>query len=409
MYINQDLRQERSAIVDEMKAMLDRAESQNRDLNAAEAKDYAAKEKQIDSLAKRIERSERVDAEVAYNNQIIGSVPRAPVGDSSDRQRMGAVDTAAMARFFRTGDTSSFQNSLSIGTDSEGGFTISEQFDRDLFASIAEVNPVFRDVERVTTPSDNFVRIYTDGGADSGRVAENATRTETTGPSFAKVKIPLSMLYANVYMSEEVLLASDYDLMGHVRREVEIAFDSNLESDLIAGDGAGVNPTGILTAADSTDGDAARAFGSYQLVSGASTDAVSYDEIVGLLHSLPPRYRRNAKLYASTEVIQAMRLLKDTANLPLWRDTDGGAGRPQTFLGVEVVEVPSMPGFGASEKTLIYGDLSQGYAFASHQAGTQWQRDPYTTPGIVKAYVRLYCGGSPTDTKAVKVFQQAAS
>jgi len=408
-----DLRMERSELIAKMQKMLNYASAHKRDLTPQEAKSYDEMNDKVDALKAQADRLEHTNSLSAGLNDPVGPRRNPPsvgggFGGFDDGVLSGSRKPewkANAEKFFRTGQV---QNALQIGTDSDGGFTISEQFDRDLFGTIAEQNPIFRDCEKMTTTSDNYVRIYSVGGADTGRVAENATRTETTGIEFDKVKIHLSMLYANVYLTEEVLMSSEYDLMGHVTREVQIGFNAKLESEFLDGDGSGTAPTGILHAADSTDADGTRAFGSYQLIDADATDAVTYNEVIELLHSLPPRYRNGARLYASTEVIQSLRLLKDLNGLPIWRDGEGVVGRPQSLLGVEVVEVPAMPGLAAGNKVMVYGNLAQGYGFASHVNGTRLTRDPFTQPGQVRVYSRLFCGAKPTDTRAVKVLRLAA-
>lgn len=405
-----DLRAERGELIKKMKSMLTFAQAHNRDLTAKEAKTYDELNERVDGLLAQAERLERVGALEEHANQLKGpfhrNIPENEYGEPMSSGKARKPEWKANAeRFFRTGQVN---NALQIGVDSDGGFTISEQFDRDLFGTLAEMNPIFRDAERVTTASNNYVRIYSQGGADAGRVDENATRTETGGIDFDKVKIDLSMLYATVNVTEELLMSSEYDLAGHVQREVELGFNSTLESEFLDGDGSGTAPTGILHAADSTDADGTRAFGSYQVLDAAATDAITFDEVVKLLHALKPEYRRGAKLYCSTEVVESLRLLKDGNQLPIWREGEGVVGRPQSLLGVEVVEVPAMPGLAAENKALIFGNLSRGYIFASHVNGTRMTRDPYSQLGIVRLYSRLFSGAGPSDTKAIKVLRLAS-
>ena len=46
------------------------------------------------------------------------------------------------------------------------------------------------------------------------------------------------------------------------------------------------------------------------MVESGTAGDFDYDDLVTLIHSLPPRYRRSAKLYASTEAMDLMRKLE---------------------------------------------------------------------------------------------------
>lgn len=320
----------------------------------------------------------------------------------------GQFPSDGVKSFLKTGDKSGLAAKMgATDVDADGGYVVVPYLDRRLFDTLAEANPLFADVERVSIDSKTFQRVFTVSGAASGRVAERGTRSDTATPTYARPQIDLTMQYALPSVTEELLLSSSFDVVGHVTREIATAFDADFEAEIIGGDGVAPNQQGILTAASSYDGDDTRAFGTYQLVKSGVDGVFDYDALVTLLHSLPVRYRRGAKLYASTSAIELMRKLKDADGMPLWRDPSLTTSLPQSIMGVEVVEVPGMPAVGTGSKSLMFGRLADAYAFVSHDSGLQILRDPYTTPGSVKFYSRMLCGSGVMDSRALRVMELA--
>ena len=400
------LQHQRGEVVDKMRALVNSVQSQQRDFNSSEQKRYDALESEYNSLDRQIQNIEKVEAMEKVVNHVPEPAFRTPLSGSSVGTGINDVDARSFNAFLRSG----IKNTLTTDVPSGGGYTVPTTLANELFDTIREANPILADVDQVTTPSNNYNRIFTVSGAVSGRIAEQATRTETAAPVYASQRIDLSMVYCLPEVSEELLASSQYDLGAHIRREIITAFDAQFEDEILNGNGTAPNQTGILTAADSTDADGVRDFGSYQVIEAPGT-VITLDDVLVLMHSLPPRYRRGAKFYGSTDCIEKLRRLKDGDGNMLWRDSSGIVGAPQTFLGVEVVEVPAMPGVAASSKPLMYGDLSQAYAFARNDspASLMMNRDEVTKPGTVKFHVRSFCGSGPMDTRALKVLQMAAA
>lgn len=407
-----DLRYERGQLADEMKAILDTAEKQGRDLNAAEQKQFDALNTRQASLQKQIERFD-----ISNGLQVELNAP-AVVGRRTNPEGQGYSPPASSkfvlnqgeVDFLRFGSKAglSVKNSMSIGTDTDGGYTVVPELSRLIIETIAETNPILANSGRVMIASNEYQQLFTVSGAASGRVAEKGTRSETDSPTVERQSISLSVQYALPQITEELLMASEFDIGAFVTREIATAFDADWEAEMISGNGTAPNQKGFITAADSTDGDATRDFTSYQISkTAASATAITSDEVLDLIHSLPLRYRKNAKLYASSECLALLRKLKDGESRYLLLDPGAMVSERQSILGYPVVEVPQMAAVATGTKPLAFGDMSQAYTFVSHSSGLQVLRDPFTSPGYVKFYARLLCGSGPMDTRALKVLQMA--
>ncbi|WOJ94209.1 phage major capsid protein [Congregibacter variabilis] len=268
---------------------------------------------------------------------------------------------------------------------STGGYVQVSDLESQIRSRMEEISPIWRASEKVVTSSKTYLRNYTDDGSVAVRAAEKSARTETTHPSIAQTQVDLSVAYHLTKLSEEVMQTSVMDLGRYVLEDNAIAFGELYESEAIAA---------IESASTSVDADGVRNFGLIQKVVTGSVGAVGYDDVIALIHSLAPSYRRSARLYASTDAIQKLRLLKDADGMPLWRNADLTAGRAPSLLGYEVVEAPLMPAVSNGAIPVYFGDISRAHLWASHQDGYAMLRDELTQKGYVQLYNRIF--GLPT-------------
>jgi HK97 family phage major capsid protein len=133
---------------------------------------------------------------------------------------------------------------------------------------------------------------------------------------------------------------------------------------LTTGTGTG-QPQGIVTA--STLG-----------VTAAATNAITYDEVVSLVHSVDPSYRANPGfgLMMHDLTFAAIRKLKDSAGRYIFSAGENGA--PETILGYRYFINNDMAQLssGVSSKVMLAGDFNR--FLVRNVAAMTWIRDPYT-------------------------------
>lgn len=326
------------------------------------------------------------------------------------------INMSDAEKFFRTGDAQHLpqgrQMGMNIGSSEDGGYTHVPELGNSIMSAVGEVNPLVSEVRRISINANVYHQLFTVSRSSSGRAAELGTRNDTEAAKLARVEATLYELYAVPQVTSELLNASQFDLGAYIQSDVVSAFDEALGTEFISGTGTNESK-GILTAATDTAGDfdsPPRAFGTYQLIdaSGVNSPAEKFDyvDLVDLVHALPVRYRQNAKFFMATGAIQHARSLLDSQGMPIWRDAAGGiAGAPQSILGYPVIEVPQLPALDTNSKSVMFGDMRAAYAFIQHSLGLGILRDPYTTKGAVKWYIRLQCVGHPMDTRALKVLR----
>jgi HK97 family phage major capsid protein len=156
------------------------------------------------------------------------------------------------------------------------------------------------------------------------------------------VRVPIQLLQDSAFNVEDYLVEA---LKIRIGRKITAAFTTGTGSS---------QPKGVVTAA--TLGVTADA---------GDTTSFSYNELVGLYHSVDPAYREGPKVgwMMSDTALLAIRKVKDSNNRPLF--IAGGTaegiqnGAPETLLGKrywinQAVAVPA-----ASAKSLLFGDFSK--------------------------------------------------
>jgi len=93
-------------------------------------------------------------------------------------------------------------------------------------------------------------------------------------------------------------------------------------------------------------------------VTAAATGAVTYDELIQLVHSVDPAYRAGAAFMFNDATALALRLLKDAEGRYIWRQTGDNNLFSDTLLGFPIVINQDMPSMSTGTKPILFGRLS---------------------------------------------------
>jgi HK97 family phage major capsid protein len=113
-------------------------------------------------------------------------------------------------------------------------------------------------------------------------------------------------------------------------------------------------------------------------------------------------------LIMNDSTIKTIRKLKDSQGQYLWQPSLV-AGTPDTILGKRVITSEFMPEVAASNKTVIFGDLS--YYWIADRQGRTFKRlnELFAATGQVGFLASQRLDGKLTLPEAIKVLQQKAS
>ena len=392
-----ELREKRAKAWEAAKAFLDSKRGADGLLSAEDAAAYDRMEADVVSLGKEIDRLERqaaLDAELnrPVNAPITGR-PAAPAGEE-----LSGRASAEYRRSFWNAMRSKMpgrevMNALQIGTDSEGGYLVPDEYERTLVEALEEEN-IFRQMARViqTSSGDRKIPVVAAKGSASWIDEEGAY--EESDDTFGQVSIGAYKLGTMIKVSEELLNDSVFDLEGYIAREFARRIGAKEEEAFFTGNGTG-RPTGIL--ADTGGADVG--------ITAAAAAAVTVDEVIDLFYSLRAPYRRNAVWVLNDSTIKAIRKLKDGQGQYLWQPSLV-AGTPDTILGRPVKTSAFMPKLEAGKKTVAFGDF--GYYWIADRQGRSYKRlnELYAATGQVGFLASQRVDGKLILSEAVKVLQQ---
>ena len=393
-----ELREKRAKLWDSAKAFLDSRRNEQGLLSAEDTATYEKMESDVVSLGKEIERLERqavLDLELARPTS--SAITHRP-GQSQEPEKTGRASSEYKAAFWKAmKNKSSFevQNALQVGTDSEGGYLVPDEFERTLVEALQEEN-LFRQLATIITTSsgDRKIPVVASKGTASW-VDEEGTIPESDD-AFGQVSIGAYKLATMIKVSEELISDSVFNLERYIAKEFGRRIGAKEEEAFFIGDGTG-KPTGIF---HSTGGAGVG-------VTAASASAITIDEIMDLFYSLKSPYRKNAAFVTNDATIKAIRKLKDGNGQYLWQPSVT-AGQPDSLLNRPLKTSAYVPVIASAAKTIAFGDFS--YYWVADRQGRSFQRlnELFAVTGQVGFKATQRVDGKLILAEAVKVLQMKA-
>ncbi|MTI71083.1 MAG: phage major capsid protein [Firmicutes bacterium] len=393
-----ELREKRAKLWEATKAFLDSRRSENGLLSAEDTEQYERMETDVINLGKEIDRLERqatLDLELSKaTTNAIKNKPNSTIGDDKTGRASNEYKEAFW-KAMRNKNNYNFQNALQIGTDSEGGYLVPDEFERTLVESLREEN-IFRQFAKVITTStgDKKIPVVVSKGTASW-VDEEGPIPESDD-AFGQVSIGAYKLATMIKVSEELLNDSVFNLEDYISKEFARRIGSKEEESFFIGDGVG-KPTGIFNAT-----------GGAELGITASTQStIKLDEIIDLFYSLKSPYRKKAIFVMNDLTVKAIRKLKDGNGQYLWQPSVK-MGEPDTVLNRPVKTSTYVPTIAAGAKTIAFGDFN--YYWVADRQGRSFQRlnELYAATGQVGFKATQRVDGKLILPEAIKTLQMKA-
>ena len=397
-----ELREKRAKAWDAAKAFLDSHRKENGVLSAEDDAAYTKMEQEITDLGKEIERLERQEALDAELNRPVNKPLTAKPGGRTDME--GEDKTGRASDDYRKNFWNAMRskvpmpdvtNALQIGTDSEGGYLVPDEYERTLVEALEEEN-VFRQMAKVIQTSSGDRKIPVVASKDTASWIDEEGAFPESDDSFGQVSIGAYKLGTMIKVSEELLNDSVFDLQSYISREFARRIGAKEEEAFFMGDGKG-KPLGVLAAKG----------GAETGVTAASATAVTADELIDLYYSLKSPYRKKSVWVLNDSTIKSIRKLKDTNGQYLWQPSLT-AGTPDTILGRPVKTSAYMPAIAAGAKSIAFGDFS--YYWIADRQGRSFKRlnELFAATGQVGFLASQRVDGRLILAEAVKVLSQKA-
>ena len=390
-----ELREKRAKVWEEAKAFLDSKRGKDGLISPEDAAIYEKMEEEVVNLGKEVERLERqASIDIELSKAINSPLTSRPLG--AEKTKTGRASDEykdAFWKVMRNKHSLEVQNALQIGTDSEGGYLVPDEFERTLVDALLEEN-IFRSLAKVITTSSGDRKIPVVASKGTASWIDEEGLIPESDDSFGQVSIGAYKLATMIKVSEELLNDSVFNLESYIAKEFARRIGSKEEEAFFIGDAAG-KPTGIF-----------HSTGGAELgVTAASSTAITFDELMDLFYSLRSPYRKNATFVTNDATVKLIRKLKDGNGQYLWQPSVQ-AGQPDTILNRPVKTSSYVPTAAAGAKTVAFGDF--GYYWVADRQGRSFQRlnELFAATGQVGFRATQRVDGKLILPEAIKVLQQ---
>lgn len=363
MTLNEML-EKRKNLLNTMDGFLETHKNSNGALSIDDDATYSKMEKEFDELTASITRAQRrANMEMEMNKPVNAPITAKPMVMTEPEDSTGRASKGYKKNFWnamrRKQMTPEMVNALQIGTDSEGGYLVPDEYEKTLVEALEEEN-IFRKLAHVISTSSGDRKIPVVASKGSASWVDEEGTIPDSDDAFNQVSIGAYKLGTLIKVSNELLNDSVFNLESYISKEFARRIGSKEEDAFFNGNGTG-KPVGIFNATG----------GAEVGVTAASATAITADEIIDLFYSLKAPYRKNAVWILNDATIKAIRKLKDNNGNYLWQPSLT-AGTPDTILGRPVYTSSYVPTIAAGAKTIAFGDFS--YYWIADRAGRNFKK-----------------------------------
>lgn len=363
MTLNEML-EKRKNLLNTMDGFLETHKNTNGALSVEDDATYSKMEKEFDELTASITRAQRrANMEMEMNKPVNAPITAKPMVMTESEDSTGRASKGYKKNFWnamrRKQMTPEMVNALQIGTDSEGGYLVPDEYEKTLVEALEEEN-IFRKLAHVISTSSGDRKIPVVASKGSASWVDEEGTIPDSDDAFNQVSIGAYKLGTLIKVSNELLNDSVFNLESYISKEFARRIGAKEEDAFFNGNGTG-KPVGIFNATG----------GAEVGVTAASATAITADEIIDLFYSLKAPYRKNAVWILNDATIKAIRKLKDNNGNYLWQPSLT-AGTPDTILGRPVYTSSYVPTIAAGAKTIAFGDFS--YYWIADRAGRNFKK-----------------------------------
>jgi len=297
--------------------------------------------------------------------------------------------------------------SLSVGSDSDGGFAVTPDMSGRIASLVYETSPM-RQVAGVVSIGTDALEGFNDlTEATSGWVGEIDSRNETSSPKIGEWRIPVHEQYAEPRATQKLLDDAMFDVEGYLAEKISERLSRMENAAFVNGDGI-KKPRGFLTYANGVA--SSSSFNVIEQInsgaSGAFASTNPGDALINLVYSLKSPYREKAVFMMNRDTLAEVRKLKDENGNYLWQP-DFQQRQGGNLLGFQVVEAEDMPSIAAGSLSIAFGAFNTGYQIVDRQ-GIRILRDSFTAKPYVKFYTTKRVGGDVVNFEAIKLMKFSA-
>lgn len=392
-----EMRAKRAKAIEAAKAFLESHRNKDGFLSTEDDAIYTSMENDIGKMSVEIARMERMEAmDAELSKPVSAPIIEKPATAKADTKVGTASDSYkdAFWNVTRAKDVVPYEvrNALQAGVDSEGGYTVPDEFMRVLVQALREAN-IIRGHANVVNTSGGTTKIPVVATKGTASWIDEEGLIPESDDVFGQQTIDAHKVGTIIKVSEELLNDSAFDLESYFASEFARRIGDKEEDAFFNGNGE-KKPLGIL--ADKGGADVG--------VTAASGTAITAEEIISLFYSVKAPYRKNAIWVFNDATMAAIRKLKGNDGQFLWQKALH-EGDHETLLGKPVFTSPFMPEIAAGNKIAAFGDFS--YYWIGDRQGITFRRlnERYADSGQVGFLATKRVDGKLILPEAIKVLQ----
>ncbi|KAF5054762.1 Phage capsid family protein [anaerobic digester metagenome] len=369
------LEEQRAEKVKSMEAVLEKAKTEERAMSEEETRAFEDLEKEIDGIDATIKVEERARGREKFKKK-------------SEDETKEQLEERAFVNFVMNNQEELRAGEIQL-TQGNNGSIVPTSIANKIIKAVKDMVPFLQLADVVQTNGKLSVPVYGEDSTnyiDADYVSEGTDLTDNVG-KFTTIDLTGYVLGALALVSNKLANNTDIDVVGFIVNQVAQAMAEKLETEFVNGTSGKI--TGILEA---TKG-----------ITAAATVAVTYDELVGLKHSLKQRFRNNGVFIMNPATYTAICKLKDANGQPYFKEDE------YKILGQRVIETDSMPTIAPGAKAIVFGDLS-GYTIKqTASVEVQILREKFATKNMLGILAFGEFDAKITDSKKIAVLTMKAA
>lgn len=348
-----EAREKANKLAHDMRSLNEKAVTEKRDMTSDESSQWDKMDTDLTATEKEIRRLERM---VEIESRQAEFIDR----NSQDNKRSNDEERELRSKAFRSwlmgGEralTDEYRQvmtemrDLSL-TDNAGGYTVPEGFMNMLEVAMKDFGGIYASAGKFPTATGNDVPYPTmnDTANKGAIIGENTTVGNSVDPTFGAVTFKAFTYSSKPILVSNILLQDTaFNLEQYLANAMAERVMRALAEHLATGNGS-TQPHGLVTAAANAS------------LTGVAAAAITFDNLIDLLHSVDPNYRKNGSWVFNDNTLKALRKIKDGEQRPIWQG-NYTENSPATILGRPYVVSAEIADIGASAKSILFGDLSK--------------------------------------------------
>lgn len=370
------LEEKRNALLDEMDAIVKKAETETRAFTDDEQNSYDEKALELTKLAaniKSIKEARSLDGK---------EPPKNP--DNSEE-----IETRTFENYIRGVETRDDTNL----TKSDNGAVIPTSIANKIISKVVEICPIYQLANKYNVGGTLSIPYYDESTqAITMAYATEFTDLESTSGKFTSIQLTGFLAGALTKVSKSLINNSQFDIVSYTINAMARSIAQWLEKELLKG----------------TSSKVAGLSGVTQTVTTASATSITADELIELQEAVPDVYQSGAVWIMSKATRTAIRKLKDgDGNYLLNKDATSAWG--YTLFGKPVYVSDNMDTIAAGKTTVFYGDMSGLAVKLSENVNIEILREKFATQHAVGIVGWIEIDSKVEDAQKIAKLVQKAS